>query len=127
MALTTAGPPPAGIYWCAAIYTSFSLTAASQLAVREIPRAKLHLYATPKIGMLPPQNFALRASASLGMLVGTEETTAFRLEATSALYMGQVISTSFKIAMTASLSFGGVAEAPRGGQINVAVGRAAIF
>lgn len=125
MPVTTAGPPPAGIYWWAAIYTSFELTVAAQLAMRNIPDAHVDLQVTPKIGMRPPQSFTLLANASLEMQVGTEETAEFALTATPSLRMGHTPSTSFHLQVTVSMSFTATAEAPHGRQTNATISRAA--
>ena len=127
MSLTTAGPPAAGIYWQAAIYASFSVVAGSALTQRNIPEATMRLHATPRVGMLPPQKFGLFASASLGMTVGTEESTTFAIHVTSRTGFGQAQSTSFNLRVTASTGFGGaeITGVPPQRQVNVAVSRAA--
>lgn len=125
MPLTTAGPAPAGIYWCAAIYTSLTLGASAQMTIQTIQNRRFDLSVTPQIGMLPPQTFAMRVSASIGMQVGTEETTAFGLVVTPGLDMSQIQSVAFGLTVTASIEPSGQ---PKPGlpapQVNVAVTRA---
>lgn len=122
MAFTTAAPPPAGIYWQAAIFTGFKLAIDPVLTMKLVPDVAFVLAITPKLVMLPPLHFTLLISPILKIIAGTEQSTSFRLQLTPTLHW--IPSTTFKLSLTPVLTIN-AKPVRRGRQINTAVTRAA--
>lgn len=122
MAFTTAAPPPAGIYWQAAIFTGFKLAIDPVLTMKLVPDVAFMLAITPKLVMLPPLHFTLLISPILKIIAGTEQSTSFRMKLTPTLHW--IPSTTFKLALTPALTMK-AKPIKRGHQINATIKRAA--
>lgn len=124
MTLTTASPSKAGIFWRAAIFTSFGVGVEPDLQFKQIPDTGFNLAVTPSVGMLGPQKFSLHFSPMIAMLPGTEETTGFHLSLAPRIGMGFSPKTAFAFTVFPIIGMSGQ-PVVRGRQMNTAVTRAA--
>lgn len=124
MTLTTAKPAKAGIYWQAAIFTSFGVGVEPDLQFKQTPDAGFNLVATPTVGMLGPQKFTLHLSPCIAIAIGTEETTSFGMALTPRIGMGFSPDTAFTLTVFPVIGMAGKGVI-RGRQVNTAVTRSA--
>ena len=123
MTVTTAGPPPAGIYWQAVILASFGLTVEPNLAFKTTPDVRFGIAVTPKVGMLPPQSFTLRLRPFMRMAGGTHKSADFNMKIDPKI--GWIPCTSTTLMVTPSIGMAGRGII-RGHQVNTSVSRASI-
>lgn len=121
MTVTTAGPPPAGVYWQAVISASFGLTVEPSLDFKTKPDARFNIGVSPSIGMLPPQSFTLLLAPLISMAGGLRKPAAFSVGLTPKI--GWIPCTATTLLVTPSIGMTG-REVTHGSQVNTAVSRA---
>lgn len=124
MTVTTAGPPPAGVYWQAVISASFGLTVEPNLVFKTTPDARFNIAVSPKIGMLPPQSFNLRLAPLISMAGGTHKSGAFSVKLDPKI--GWIPCTAMTLMVTPSIGMA-ARGVVRGHQVNTSVSRASII
>lgn len=117
MTLTTASPPPAGIYWQAVVLASMGLSVDPALNFRQVPEASMNLRVSPQISMLTPQNFGLHVSPTFGIVGGSRQAGEFDLSVSPGI--SWIPSTAFE--MDVSPSFGMTASTREAASVHVGV------
>lgn len=127
MALTTGAPPPAGIYWTAAIYAAATVSTSAKYSARTVPLAHANVAVKAKYAGMPPQAGVIRVSARYRAEAGNEGVAESTLRVAAAYKGGIVPNASARISVVATYAGGGVRVQPLAPpkQLNVAVTRAA--
>src|ERR1700759_2893878 len=104
MAITTAGPPPAGINWQAVIFTEMGLVIDPEIEMDPGLNATFNLGVAPDIYMLGPVNSGLQVSPGLTMSPSTIGEGAFNVAVDPTIGVNMVPDTAFNVNIESSVT-----------------------